>query len=261
MPRQRADPKMRLQPNPGQERLTGRESESASPDHPFPDRGTKHEGTRVALVGVRPSRTRTPGCKNRVPGLLRSLGNAADRDAELVRRTAAGDERAFEELVGKHQHLVLNIVYRYLGDRSVADDVAQEVFCIVWCKAGSFKGGSKFTTWLYRVVANRCLQFRRKKKPEMVSLDEISAGEQLPEVLQVSDDPARAARIALVKRAVAELPERQRLALVLSHVEGMTYREIADIMGGTTSSVDSLIVRAKENLRVKLRAHGIAGSS
>jgi len=179
-----------------------------------------------------------------------------NRDAELVRLIAAGDERAFEELVGKHQRLVLNIIYRYVGDRSAADDIAQEVFCILWHKAGSFKGGSKFTTWLYRVVANQCLQFHRKYKPDVVSLDGIAAGGQLPEALQVCDDSARAGRIAAVKQAVAELPERQRLALVLSHIEGMSYREVAEIMGLTASSVDSLIVRAKENLRGKLRTRG-----
>jgi RNA polymerase sigma-70 factor, ECF subfamily len=200
-----------------------------------------------------------PGGWDRESRLLRGCCADADHDAELVRRTAAGDERAFEELVGKHQRLVLNMIYRYVGDRSAADDIAQEVFCILWHKAGSFKGGSKFTTWLYRVVANQCLQFQRKKKRNVVSLDGIASGGQLPEALQVSDDRARAARIALVKRAVAELPERQRLALILSHIEDMTYKEIAEIMGGTASAVDSLIIRAKENLRARLRARGITG--
>jgi RNA polymerase sigma-70 factor (ECF subfamily) len=179
-----------------------------------------------------------------------------DRDAGLVRRVANGDEAAFEELVRKYQHPVLNTIHRYVGEYDVADDIAQEVFVILWNKAGTFKGNSKFSTWLYRVVANQCLQFRRKNKAEVVSLDGIAAGGQLPEALQVCDDSARAGRIAAVKQAVAGLPERQRLALVLSRIEGMSYREIAEIMGGTASSVDSLIVRAKENLRGKLRPRG-----
>jgi len=182
-----------------------------------------------------------------------------NHDGELVRLIAAGNERAFEELVEKHQHSVLNTIHRYVGDRGVADDIAQDVFIIVWRKAHTFKGTSRFSTWLYRVVANQCLQFQRKKKRNVVSLDGIASGGQLPEALQVSDDHARAARIALVKRAVAELPERQRLALILSHIEDMTYKEIAEIMGGTASAVDSLIIRAKENLRAKLRARGITG--
>jgi RNA polymerase sigma-70 factor (ECF subfamily) len=179
-----------------------------------------------------------------------------DSDAGLVSRVADGDESAFEELVGKYQHLVLNTIHRYVGNYDAADDIAQEVFVILWNKAGTFKGNSKFQTWLFRVVANQCLQFRRKNKAEVVSLDGIAAGRGLPESLQVSDDHARAGRIAAVKQAVAELPERQRLALVLSRIEGMSYREIAETMGGTASSVDSLIVRGKENLRGKLRPRG-----
>lgn len=185
--------------------------------------------------------------------MLWPLDPDPDGDTGLVRRVASGDEVAFEELVREYQYTVLNIIHRYVGNHDVAEDIAQEVFVILWNKAGTFKGNSKFTTWLYRVTANQCLQFRRKHKTAVVSLDGIAAGGRLPEALQVSDDSARARRIAVVKQAVAELPERQRLALVLSHIEGMTYREIAEIMGGTASSVDSLIVRAKENLRGKLR--------
>lgn len=179
-----------------------------------------------------------------------------DCDAGLVRRVANGDEAAFEKLVRKYQHAVLNTIHRYVGDYDAAEDIAQEVFVILWNKAWTFKGNSKFPTWLYRVVANQCLQFRRRNKTAVVSLDGIAAGGQLPEALQVCDDHARAGRIAAVKQAVAGLPERQRLALVLSHIEGMTYQEIAEIMGRTASSVDSLIVRAKENLRGKLRTWG-----
>jgi RNA polymerase sigma-70 factor (ECF subfamily) len=181
-------------------------------------------------------------------------GEDANRDLELVTRVARGDEAAFEELVGKYQHSVLNTIHRYVGDYDAADDIAQEVFVILWNKAGTFKGNSKFSTWLYRIAVNQCLMFRRKRKPGMVSLDGIAAGGELPEALQVSDDHARAARIAAVKQAVAALPERQRMALVLSHIEGMTYQEIAEIMGGTTSAVDSLITRAKENLRNSLQS-------
>jgi RNA polymerase sigma-70 factor (ECF subfamily) len=179
-----------------------------------------------------------------------------DCDAGLVRRVANGEEAAFEELVGKYQHSVLNTIHRYVGDYDAAEDISQEVFVILWNKAGTFKGNSKFSTWLYRVVANQCLQFRRKSKAGVVSLDGIAARGQLPEALQVCDDSARAERIAAVKQAVAGLPERQRMALVLSRIEGMTYKEVAEIVGGTASSVDSLIVRAKENLRGKLRTRG-----
>jgi RNA polymerase sigma-70 factor, ECF subfamily len=176
-----------------------------------------------------------------------------DRDAELARLTAAGDEAAFEELVEKYRHSILNTANRYLGDFDAADDIAQEVFLILWNKAATFKGNAKFSTWLYRVAVNQCLQFRRKQKQVVVSLDSMHP-EQPPESLQVAPDREREARIERVRRAVAELPDRQRIALVLSQYEGRSYQEIAEIMSTSVSSVESLIFRAKSLLKTKLVA-------
>jgi RNA polymerase sigma-70 factor, ECF subfamily len=172
----------------------------------------------------------------------------AGRDLELVARVARGDEAAFEELVGRHQHSVLNTIHRYVGDRSAADDIAQEVFVIVWNKSGTFKGKSQFATWLYRIVVNQCLQFRRKKKQVLVSLDGLDP-DRPPEALQTDTDHERTARAAAVKQAVADLPDRQRIALVLSHYEGHSYKEIAEMMDTSVPSVESLIFRAKDELR------------
>ncbi len=178
-------------------------------------------------------------------------GDGSDRDLELVAKVASGDEAAFEELVGRHQHSVLNTIHRYVGDRSAADDIAQEVFVIVWTKSGTFRGKSKFATWLYRIVVNQCLQFRRKRKQTTVSLDALDA-ERPPEALQTADDHERAARAAAVKQAVSDLPDRQRIALVLSHYEGHSYKEIAEMMDTSVPSVESLIFRAKDELRRRL---------
>jgi RNA polymerase sigma-70 factor, ECF subfamily len=178
---------------------------------------------------------------------------AAERDLELVRLVTAGDEQAFEELVTRHQHAVFNTIHRYVGDRAAADDIAQEVFVLVWHKAGSFKGRSTFSTWLYRVVVNQCLQYRRRRRsrPVTISLDSID-GDRPPESLHVEIDHVQAERVAAVRHALAELPDRQRIALILEHFEGRTYREIAEMMEISVSSVESLIFRAKESLRNKL---------
>jgi RNA polymerase sigma-70 factor (ECF subfamily) len=178
---------------------------------------------------------------------------ATERDLELIRLVAAGDERAFEELVVKHQHSVFNTIHRYVGDRAAADDIAQEVFVVVWNKAGLFKGRSSFSTWLYRVVVNQCLQYRRKRRsrPVTMSLDDID-GDLPPESLQIEVDHVQAERVAAVRRALAELPDRQRIALILEHFEGRTYREIAEMMETSVSSVESLIFRAKSSLSSKL---------
>jgi RNA polymerase sigma-70 factor, ECF subfamily len=181
----------------------------------------------------------------------RSSSKATATDGELARRVANGDEGAFRELVEKHQRTILNVANRYLGNYDAADDIAQEVFLKLWTKAGTFKGNSKFSTWLYRVAVNECLQYRRRRKQVVVSLDSLDA-DQPPESLQVAADHERTARIERVKKAIAALPDRQRIALVLAHYEGRSYQEIGEIMNVSVASVESLILRAKENLKSKL---------
>jgi RNA polymerase sigma-70 factor, ECF subfamily len=176
-----------------------------------------------------------------------------ERDLDLIVRVASGDEAAFDELVHKYQRSVINTIHRYVGEYDAADDIAQEVFVIVWNKAGTFKGRSSFSTWLYRIVVNQCLQFRRRRqrRPSAVSIDAIDA-DNPPEALQVAEDREQAERTAAVRQALAELPDRQRIALVLSHYEGHTYSKIAEMMGTSVPSVESLIFRAKDELRRKL---------
>jgi RNA polymerase sigma-70 factor (ECF subfamily) len=171
-------------------------------------------------------------------------------DQELIRLTASGDEAAFEKLVSKYQHAIFNTIHRYIGEYDVADDVAQEVFLIVWTKATTFKGKSQFSTWLYRIVVNQCLQFRRKQKP-VDSLEKFDA-DNPPEPLQITNDHARQLKIFAVKQAIAGLPDRQRMALVLSHYNGLSYQEIAQAMEMSVASVESLIFRAKSTLKSKL---------
>ena len=176
-----------------------------------------------------------------------------ERDLDLIVRVAQGDEAAFDELVHKYQRSVINTVHRYVGEYDAADDIAQEVFVIVWNKAGTFKGRSSFSTWLYRIVVNQCLQFRRRRqrRPAAVSIDGFDP-DSPPEALQIAEDLEQAERTAVARRALSELPDRQRIALILSHYEERTYREIADIMQTSVGSVESLIFRAKEGLRSML---------
>lgn len=172
-----------------------------------------------------------------------------DPDAELAAAIAAGDAEAFEQLVRKYERPVLSTIYRYVGDRVAAEDIAQEVFLKVWRRAKSFGGRSSFSTWLYRVVVNQCLNFRRKRaRAKSVPLDE-SLMQRDPDLDEQLDGERKA---AAVRAAVDELPGRQRMALILSTFEGRSYREIAEIMKTSTSSVESLIFRARRALREKL---------
>lgn len=175
-----------------------------------------------------------------------------DSDAELIQRVANGNENAFEQLVKKYQHAVFNIIYRSIGNYEDVEDVAQEIFIKVWRKAKSFKGKSKFSTWLYRIVVNHCLNYRRKHKQRLVSLDEMMEKEEIPHSLVVEVDHEQRRNAQIVREALNELPERQRIALILSRYEGRTYKEIAEMMKVSVSSVESLIFRAKTSLKEKL---------
>lgn len=172
-----------------------------------------------------------------------------DPDADLIKAVAAGDGDAFETLVKKYERPVLNTAFRYVGDASAAEDAAQEVFLKIWRNAKRFKGKSTFSTWLYRIVVNYCLNYKAKRKTrEAVPLDEA--------VMNQSPGPdeeyAKAKTVQVVRKAVAGLPCKQRTALVLSKFGKLSYKEIAEIMGVSLSSVESLVFRAKQNLRKKL---------
>lgn len=180
---------------------------------------------------------------------LKNSVNDNATDADIIDSVAAGDADAFETLVRKYERRVLSTAYRYVGDSTAAEDVAQEVFIKVWRNAKRFKGKSSFSTWLYRIVVNQCLNYREKRKrAQTAPLNEsIEAAGLSPD-----EEYEREKKNRLVRTAVDELPGRQRMALLLSKFEGRSYAEIAEIMKVSLSSVESLIFRAKQNLKSKL---------
>jgi RNA polymerase sigma-70 factor (ECF subfamily) len=175
-----------------------------------------------------------------------------DTDEHLISLAANGGEQAFERIVHKYQQAVFNTIYRYTGSSEDVQDLAQEIFIKVWRNAGKFKGRSKFSTWLYRITANHCINYRRKNKHRHTSLDELTESGKTPDSLKVLPDWEQNRRVGLVRKAVDELPERQRMALILAQFDGRSYREIAEIMKVSVSSVESLIFRARVALRHKL---------
>jgi RNA polymerase sigma-70 factor (ECF subfamily) len=175
-----------------------------------------------------------------------------DPDIELMLRFQTGDERAFEELVRKHTRGVLNLVYRYLGDAARAEDVAQDIFVKVYRARMKYEPKAKFSTWLYRIAVNHCLnEIRaRKSQPSLTApiddLLEQPAGEH-PDSRLSRDELRRA-----VKAAIDGLPENQRMAVILARYEDMSYDEIAQTMGMSLEAVKSVLFRAKENLKQAL---------
>ena len=179
---------------------------------------------------------------------------------DLMVRIAEGDEYAFEILVIRHQTSVLNLIYRFIGDRAQAKDLAQEVFLKVWQAAKSYEAKAKFITWIYRITVNLCLNelksarrrrwlpFHRYDEHEGNTIEEtLSDGSPTAEDLLLARERSRQ-----ISEALQSLPANQRMALVLKRYDDLSYQEIARIMGCSVSAVESLLVRAKRALQEKL---------
>ena len=165
-------------------------------------------------------------------------------DADLVRLLAAGDVEALGTLIERHQASVFEVAYRTTGDRALAEDVTQETFLRVWRSADRFRGAAQFTTWLHRITVNICLDAFKKRRPVLGVVPDAPG--------PATDDPAsilaRENQAEVVRRAVLSLPERQRVAVVLSRFLGLPHREIATATGWTESAVESLLTRARVSL-------------
>jgi len=180
---------------------------------------------------------------------------------ELMARIAEGDEDAFEILVNRHQTSILNLVYRFIGDRTQAKDLAQEVFLKVWQSAQNYEPKAKFTTWIYRITANLCfneLKSARRKKWFSFNRSNEDGDHTFEETL--SDSAPSAEDLLLenernrqISDALQSLPENQRMAMILKRYDELSYREIGQIIGCSVSAVESLLVRAKKTLQEKLK--------
>ena len=179
----------------------------------------------------------------------------------LMTRIAKGDADALEILVNRHQTSVLNLIFRFIGDRTQAKDLAQEAFIRVWQAAKTYKPEAKFTTWLYRITANLCFnelksarrrrwfQFRHSNEDNEGSIEEtFSDGLPTAEDLLLERERSRQ-----ISDALQSLPDNQRIALVLKRYDDLSYAEIAQIIGCSVSAVESLLVRAKRTLQKKLK--------
>jgi len=183
-------------------------------------------------------------------------------DETLLQQASGGDETAFEELVRRYQGGVINLIYRYVHDANDAEDLAAEVFFRIWKYASQFKGKSKFSTWCYRIAVNVCLNHRKAAATRplfeyidaTINTEEGEWKKEIPEPghTQPENTAQAGERDASVSAAVNALPPQQRMAFILSWFEGRSYKEIADIMEVSLGAIESLLFRAKENLRKQL---------
>jgi RNA polymerase sigma-70 factor (ECF subfamily) len=180
---------------------------------------------------------------------------------ELMARIAKGDEDAFEILVNRHQTSVSNLIYHFIGDKTQAKDLAQEVFLRVWQAAKTYKPKAKFTTWLYRIGANLCLnELKSARRKKWFSLNRSDENSEHTFEETLTDSAPSAEDLLLSKErsrqisdALQSLPENQRMALILKRYDDLSYQEIAQIIGCSVSAVESLLVRAKRSLQEKLK--------
>jgi len=172
-----------------------------------------------------------------------------DADDALVRRVAEGDSRAWAGIVDRHSGTIMSCAWYMLGDRAEAEDVAQETFIRLMAKAADWRtGGPKLRTWLYRVAVNLCIDRRRARRTE--PLDAIAERAD-----PSADEPEVTRRLdhgRAVRRGLAMLPERQRLALALVHFQGLTNIEAAEALETSVDALESLLARARRTLRAAL---------
>lgn len=186
-----------------------------------------------------------------------------EEEAGIVSRVQAGDANAFEELVTAYEKNVYNLALRMTGNPEDAADMSQEAFLKAFHSLHSFRGESKFSVWLYRIVSNVCLDFlRRKSRRQTVSLstEDDDGGEAQLELPDESQAPEALLEQKLtrdaVRRGLEALPPEQRQILLLREIQGLSYDEIADALALESGTVKSRIFRARKRLCVFLLRDG-----
>jgi RNA polymerase sigma-70 factor (ECF subfamily) len=181
-------------------------------------------------------------------------------DVRLMHLISGGDTAALEQLIQRHQTLVLGTVARMLGSNSEVDDIAQQVFVRVWKSAGRYVPRAKFTTWLLKITRNLVFnELRRSKRHAHVPMQMEPEAEDIPvkdEAVQTPDAALLEAELQqAIESAITELPESQRMAVVLRRYEDLSYEQIADVLDLSVPAVKSLLFRARTDLRARLAAY------
>jgi RNA polymerase sigma-70 factor (ECF subfamily) len=181
---------------------------------------------------------------------------------ELIAQLQQGDESAFKKLVDEYEGMVYNTALGIVQNADDADDITQEVFIQVYQSVSSFKGESKFSTWLYRITLSKALDHEKKKKRKkrFGFVQGLFGGDGEEQQYPVEfDHPGvqleKKERANELFSALKLIPDQQRIAFTLHKLEGQTYQEVAEIMNTTLYAVESLMGRAKANLKKELKKH------
>jgi RNA polymerase sigma-70 factor (ECF subfamily) len=178
--------------------------------------------------------------------------DVGDEDARLMQLVATGDQRAFQKLMQRHLARTARLASRILGSTAAAEDVAQEAFIRVWKNAGKWQdpseAGARFSTWLYRIVLNLCIDEKRKHR--FTDIDAIP--ETADPAFSAEENMQKREQSGRVRAALDTLPERQRAAFVLCFYEEHSNKDAADLLGVSVKALESLLVRSRKTLREKL---------
>lgn len=179
---------------------------------------------------------------------------------ELIVQLQQGDEAAFKKLVDEWQDMVYNTALGIVQNAEDADDITQEVFIQVYKSVSSFKGDSKFSTWLYRITLGKALDHEKKKKRKkrFGFVQSLFGGDGVEQIHAVEfEHPGvqmeKKERANELFSALKQIPDNQRIAFTLHKLEGQSYQQVAEIMNTTLYAVESLMSRAKTNLRKELK--------
>ncbi len=255
-PAARTGPATGASPIPGPD--NGFELETAYPAQPSGEIGVTEDMATMVLDNT--ALGTSPSVHAEAAALRADLDPASD--AATMLRLAAGDESAFAILVGKHNRPVIHFLFRMVHNQAVAEELAQEVFLRVYRARDSYRAEARFTTWLYRIATNLAVNHardtRHERSAQTVYLDapdeetgttpDVADNEPLVEERLVKDE-----RMAAIRSHVMALPERQRMAVLMHKYQGMDYKQIGDVLKLSESATKSLLFRAYQTLREKLK--------
>ncbi len=181
-------------------------------------------------------------------------------EATFITAIQNNEPQAFRTLVNQHQDMIVNTCYGFVHNRADAEDVAQEVFIEVYRSIGKFRADAKLSTWLYRIAVNKSIDFLRKKKRKswIGSIQGMFESEDKAHAIADRHQPTpqkaleQTERKEILQAAIDKLPDNQRIAFTLHKYEDLSYKEVAKVMNTSLSSVESLMHRAKKNLKKKL---------
>jgi len=184
-----------------------------------------------------------------------------DLDAQLVSSFLNGNSQAFDQLIAKHKERVYNLAYQMTGDRDWAEDIAVDVFVEVHQSLQGFRGRASFTTWLYRVTVNICLEHIRRKKAKRQIEELPLEGLEVASAEDITGSFLDRELASRVVKAIQSLSPSQRAAVAMFYVEGRTYDEIGEILGIPRDTARSRVFHGTQVLRKKLQREGLISPS